>query len=764
MKKNRIKISRQLEANDCGPACLHMIAGYFGRKCTLDEIKASCEMTRLGISMRDIKNCAKLIGLETYIVRITPQELRRMPCPAILYFRHGHFVVLESIKDTPRGISYRIIDPEYGRMKMTEDGMESNLFSGNLGLAALFADNGEYSGVSELISPPEKKGMLKEALLKIFRPFTGKLGVIALLSLVTLAANWAMPLLLKTTIDDGIMNKDIGIVWLMLMAQFAFFIGFTVTNTVSTFVSTKTGLKISIKFISNYFDKIIRLPIAFFDSGLRTDLIRKLSDLTRIQAFATGNLMSIALACLNFIVFSCLLLYYNPNIFLIFIVFSAISYVYNHYFVKKRKYLDYASFSIESERSNLIHEMVTGMHEIKLNNAQNARIKQWEKLENKSNMLKIKQLYLDNFITNGSGLFSRLRDITLTGLCAFLVITDEMSMGVMMMVSFLLGQLASPINTLIEFTKSFQDVKLSYNRLERRERIGGNCSDEIMEGINVHRHGPHIFHTSDRRVWNFVNKFTEFNHFRYCPLARFGDRLYNLPFSMHTFYQLYGAMTPGEAREILDKEKCGIPNPANLEEKAISLVGIRLFDTLIKGYTEKQWGRSCRELSPDIITRLPVRFTYDNNYFNDPYQGIPVKGYTRMTENLLTGIEVRTCVDFLKERSYWRTVADKILYTGAIDEFFDYKYGALEYRSLRWEHNLYECPDKQGIAVINHTDASVPFTRTIEHKHFDFGRQPVTIVSKEFPETWSPGKEPYYPVNNARTGQIYERYRDLEGV
>ncbi len=467
MKKNRIKISRQLEANDCGPACLHMIAGYFGRKCTLDEIKASCEMTRLGISMRDIKNCAKLIGLETFIVRITPSELRRMPCPAILYFRHGHFVVLDKIKETPRGTTYHIIDPEYGRMKMTEEGMDNNLFSGNLGLAALFAEKEDYSGVPELTPPIEKKGQLKGALMKIFRPFTKKFAVITLLSLVTLAANWAMPLLLKTTIDDGIMNKDIGIVWLMLMAQLAFFIGFTVANTVSSFVSTKTGLKISIKFIANYFDKIIRLPIAFFDSGLRTDLIRKLGDLSRIQSFATGNLLSIALACLNFVVFSCLLLYYNPRIFLIFMGFSTLSYIYNHYFVKKRKYLDYASFSVESERSNLIHEMVTGMHEIKLNNAQNARIKQWEKLEDKSNRLRIRQLYLDNFITNGSGLFGRLRDITLTGLCAFLVINDDMSMGVMMMVSFLLGQLASPINTLIEFTKSFQDVRLSYNRLER---------------------------------------------------------------------------------------------------------------------------------------------------------------------------------------------------------------------------------------------------------------------------------------------------------
>lgn len=297
--------------------------------------------------------------------------------------------------------------------------------------------------------------------------------------------------------------------------------------------------------------------------------------------------------------------------------------------------------------------------------------------------------------------------------------------------------------------------------LERRDRIGGNCRDELMEGINVHLYGPHIFHTSNHEVWRFVNKFAEFNHFRYCPLAKYGDRLYNLPFNMHTFYQLYGILTPAEARDIIKLECSQMESPANLEEKAISLVGEKVYNTLIKGYTEKQWGRPCRELSPDIITRLPIRLTYDNNYFNDSFQGIPVNGYSTLITKMLDGIEVRTGVDFLKDKQRWTSSSDKVLYTGAIDEFFDYKYGALDYRSLRWEHTLYECPDKQGIAVINHTDAAVPYTRTIEHKHFDFGQQPVTIVSKEFPVAWDKSKEPFYPIGDTKNRNLYTRYIDL---
>lgn len=296
--------------------------------------------------------------------------------------------------------------------------------------------------------------------------------------------------------------------------------------------------------------------------------------------------------------------------------------------------------------------------------------------------------------------------------------------------------------------------------LEKNTYIGGNCHDERREGINVHLYGPHIFHTSIPEVWRFANRFTQFNHFRYSPLAKFGDKFYNLPFNMHTFYQLYGTPTPEEAQAMIERERQGFIHeiPTNLEEKAISLVGERIYKTLIKGYTEKQWGRKCSELSPEIISRIPVRFTFDNNYFNDIYQGIPCDGYTTWISNMLDGIEVLTNMDFLKDKEFWKSRGKTIVYTGPIDEYFNYELGSLEYRSLRWEHQTYESRDMQGIAVINHTDELTPYTRTIEHKHFEFGTQPLTIISKEYPQKWVRGSMPFYPVNNQMNHKLYEQY------
>lgn len=302
--------------------------------------------------------------------------------------------------------------------------------------------------------------------------------------------------------------------------------------------------------------------------------------------------------------------------------------------------------------------------------------------------------------------------------------------------------------------------------LERRENAGGNCRDERMEGINVHLFGPHIFHTSSVEVWNFANRFTSFNHFRYSPLALYRGSLYSLPFNMNTFHQIYGVTTPAEAMQALINEQRAeyVEKPENLEEKAVSMVGRKIYETLIKGYTEKQWGRCCRDLPPDIISRLPVRMTFDNNYFNDPYQGIPEKGYSGWISALLKGMEVRTHVDFNIDREYWKDKAGQVVYTGAIDEYFGYMFGELEYRSLNWKHKLYDTPNRQGVAVINHTDEDVPFTRTIEHKHFEFGTQSLTIVSEEYPRDWHKGVEPFYPVNNETNNKLYENYREFARI
>ena len=300
--------------------------------------------------------------------------------------------------------------------------------------------------------------------------------------------------------------------------------------------------------------------------------------------------------------------------------------------------------------------------------------------------------------------------------------------------------------------------------IDKRNHTGGNIYCEQVEGIAVHRYGAHIFHTDNREVWDYATRLVEFNRFTNSPLANFEGRLYNLPFNMNTFYQLWGVRTPAEAQDKIAEQRAKyapITEPANLEEQALTLCGDDIYRILIKGYTEKQWGRAATELPAFIIRRVPFRFTFDNNYFNDRFQGIPCGGYNALTDALLNGIEVRTGCDYLADRAQLDALAGRILFTGCIDAFYDFKHGHLDYRSLRFEHKVMECPDFQGNAVVNYTERSVPYTRVIEHKHFDFGTQPHTVVTYEHPDDFAPGKEPYYPVNDQRNAEVYGRYRDM---
>lgn len=302
--------------------------------------------------------------------------------------------------------------------------------------------------------------------------------------------------------------------------------------------------------------------------------------------------------------------------------------------------------------------------------------------------------------------------------------------------------------------------------IEKRNHIAGNIYTQKQEDIQVHKYGAHIFHTSDKAIWEYVNQFAEFNQYINSPVAVYKGKIYNMPFNMNTFSKMWGIITPGQAREIIDKqiEQAGISEPANLEEQAISLVGTDVYEKLVKGYTEKQWGRDCRDLPAFIIKRLPLRFTYDNNYFNDRYQGIPIGGYTQIVEKLLSGIEVRCSVEYKEFMAKTEDSFGKIVYTGMIDEFFDYKLGALEYRSLRFEEEtLHEVDNYQGNAVVNYTEREVPYTRIIEHKHFEFGTQPSTVITREYPAAWNKGDEPYYPVNDERNSALYEKYSELAG-
>lgn len=299
--------------------------------------------------------------------------------------------------------------------------------------------------------------------------------------------------------------------------------------------------------------------------------------------------------------------------------------------------------------------------------------------------------------------------------------------------------------------------------IDKREHIGGNCFTKEVEGINVHWYGAHIFHTSNKEVWDFVNSFVEFNRFTNSPVANYKGELYNLPFNMNTFYQLWGVKTPEEAQLKIEEQKkaYNIVEPQNLEEQAISLVGPDIYHKLIKGYTEKQWGRPATEIPAFIIRRLPVRYTFDNNYFNDKYQGIPVGGYTKLFDKILESIEVRLGVDYFSDRDAFNSMASKVVYTGKIDEYFSYQFGELQYRSLRFEHELHEVENFQGNAVVNYTEAEIPYTRVIEHKHFEFGTQPKTLVTKEYSLEARPGIEPYYPINDDHNAELFKKYETL---
>ena len=301
--------------------------------------------------------------------------------------------------------------------------------------------------------------------------------------------------------------------------------------------------------------------------------------------------------------------------------------------------------------------------------------------------------------------------------------------------------------------------------VDRRDHIAGNVYTQQVEGINVHRYGAHIFHTNSKEVWNYVGRFAEFNRYTNSPVANYHGQIYNLPFNMNTFNKMWGVVTPAEAKAEIQRHRdaAGITQPKNLEEQAISLVGTDIYEKLVKGYTSKQWGRPCDQLPAFIIRRLPVRFTYDNNYFNALYQGIPNGGYTAMVERMLEGVEVRLGVDYLKEKMQLDALADRVIYTGAIDAYFDYQLGALEYRSVRFETEVLDTGNYQGNAVVNYTDAETPYTRIIEHKHFEFGTQPKTVISREYSAEWKVGDEPYYPVNDDKNSALYARYQALAG-
>lgn len=460
-----IPVYHQLESSDCGPVCIQMISAYYGKIYNIKTIKAMCQQTRIGISIHDVVNCFTSIGFDAACVNISLEETRRMPLPAILYLKHGHFIVLEEIALRHKKELYTIVDPAYGRVRLTKEKLSEKWLISEKGIAVVMSPRPDFMEIHK--DHNEKNGQkgISTVIIRMMRKYRKQFTWIFLLTLIVLCTSWAMPLLLGKTIDEGIMQKDIHIVWILLLSQFAFFIGYMISDNITDLVTAKTSIKVNWDLMSSYLNKITKLPMAFFDSTFRSDLIQRIRDQERLGSFITENVVGMIFIILNIVVFSIILLVHNTNIFLLFLLFSAVSVIYNLFFLRKRKYLDYSLFSVESERRNVIYELIMGMPEIKINNAQQSRNAEWQRKENRMNELKLESIYLNYFMSNGSNFIDRLKDIVLTGICAFYVIQNQITIGEMMMISYVLGQLSGPVNELIKFSRVVQDASLSNRRL-----------------------------------------------------------------------------------------------------------------------------------------------------------------------------------------------------------------------------------------------------------------------------------------------------------
>lgn len=482
----RIPVYRQLESSDCGPVCIQMISAYYGKKYSTKTLKALCQQTRIGISIHDVINCMTTIGFEAVCVNIGLKEANHMPLPAILYLKHSHFIVLEKISYRQKKELYTIVDPAYGRVLLTKEKLSEKWLISEKGVAVVMSPKPDFMEIHLERNEEKSHKGISTVIAGIMRKYYKQFIGIFFLTLIVLCTSWAMPLLLSKTIDEGILQKDIHIVWTLLLSQFAFFIGYMISDNIADLITAKTSIQINLELLSRYLSKIIKLPMRFFDSTFRSDLIQRLRDHERLGSFITDNIVGMIFIILNIIVFSIILIVHNTNIFLLFFLFSVVSVIYNLFFLSKRRYLDYSLFAAESERRNVIYELVMGMPEIKINNAQYARIAEWERKENRMNELKLESIYLNYYMSNGSNFIDRLKDIILTGSCAFYVIQNQITIGEMMMISYVLGQLSGPVNELIKFSRVVQDANLSNKRLAEIYDKPDECHAQMVSLGDCH--------------------------------------------------------------------------------------------------------------------------------------------------------------------------------------------------------------------------------------------------------------------------------------
>ncbi|MDR3048108.1 MAG: peptidase domain-containing ABC transporter, partial [Bacteroidales bacterium] len=459
----RIPVYRQLEANDCGAACIKMIAHYYGRKYSLKNIKSFCDITRIGLSVKDVVICCEKIGMKAYPVNMQQTDFYKMPLPAILYYKRGHFVVLEKIKHSSKDVFY-LIDPDEGRVRLSHDEFYDKVLIQSQCIAIVLAPDVTFFDINRELKE-EKIYTLWHLIKDIYSRYKAKFTLISFLAMLSMAITWVLPLIFRKTVDEGIELKNIHLVWLLLISQLLFYIGFSITSSISNFLLSKTGFKVGIELIAKYLYKIIDLPVKYFDTRFNSDLIQRLNDQNRVNYFITATVGAALLTILNLLVFSSILLYFNLYVFLIFISSTALSYGYTVLFMNKRKHIDYSLFSLDSERRNSIYETIMGMSEIKINNSQQIRITNWNKFQLKINKLQLKSIVLDTLFSEGVGLIGSLKNLFVTAICAFFVIEEKMTIGTMMTTSFLLGQLVSPVNQLLDFSRALQDARLSHDRI-----------------------------------------------------------------------------------------------------------------------------------------------------------------------------------------------------------------------------------------------------------------------------------------------------------
>lgn len=575
MKNKKIKFQQQLNANDCGIACIQMICQFYGLNYDVRAIKEHCDTSKLGISLKDIRAFFDLIGFESLSVDIQLDDIADIPLPAILYFKHGHYVILEKISSSKKEHYYHIIDPTFGRIKLKEEELKEKWISQNSGITLLINPTKNINNQTITCKTKKQTTSILNNVILILKEKKSRLFLVFFLTILALVTNWGMPLLLKENIDKGILDKNINLVWTILIGQFIFILSNLISNSFSDIITTKISLDINIDLNKTYFGKILNLPMSYFERKFKSDLIEGLNDQNRINLFISKNVIGIVITLLNLIVFSSILIIYNYKIFLIFLLFSVTAIFVTTLFLKKKKFIDYSLFTLESQNRNNIYELIMGITEIKVNSAENNRLSKWKNSEEKLKKVKVKSSLIDFYMINSNHFISRFRDIFLIGMCSFLIIDDKMTLGTMMMISYVLGQLSAPVDDLIDFSQTLQRLQLSFDRL----------SDVYNRNEEIEKDKEYVSNLNDVKSINLNNVCFKYNS---------NDENYvlkNITLSIPKNSTTAIVGSSGSGKSTLMKLLLGFyfPTKGNL----------KIDDTNIENINLKEWRKTCGIIMQD---------------------------------------------------------------------------------------------------------------------------------------------------------------------